>query len=67
MNLLEALRYLVALQQHRLQHGFTGQQGTAHVGVQRGWQIQPGDQAAIGAAAKAVGASCKGCHDNFKD
>lgn len=29
--------------------------------------VQAGDQAAIGAAAKGIGASCKGCHDKFKD
>ncbi|MGE0667602.1 MAG: cytochrome c [Sphingomonadales bacterium] len=29
--------------------------------------VKAKDQAAIGAAAKAVGAACKGCHDKFKE
>lgn len=29
--------------------------------------VKSKDQAAIGAAAKGIGASCKGCHDKFKE
>ena len=42
------------LGQNRLEHGFAGHQGAAHVGKQGGGQVQAGDQAVVGQVGQVM-------------